>query len=112
MPLRTFTPAIKAVAEAADHPVVGRAREAAVVGDVVVEILEDRMVDVALVGEEPKSTVVAPKRSVVLLARRTESMLRCWSCRTNSGSAACGVFSAVVLVTSPGRRWRQEFAFT
>ena len=39
----------------------------------------------------PKSTVVGPKRSVVLLATRTESMLRCWSCRTNSGSALRGV---------------------
>ena len=39
----------QAVAEAANHPVVGRAGEAAVVRDVVVEVPEDRMIHVALV---------------------------------------------------------------
>ena len=35
------------------------------------------MVHVALVGEETEVHRVAPKRSVVLLAKRIESMLRC-----------------------------------
>lgn len=76
------------------------------------QVLENRMIHMAIQAEDAEATVVESKRRVVLLASRTESILRCWFCNTKSGLAACGIVSAVVFVTSPGICARHLPAFT